>query len=108
VQDRVQQPVRVRGRVAGSSLDGVDDPEDLPAQRDLVRRDEEDRDGDGREHDDVHRAVDCDHAEDDAVAQRLPAERQLDLLARRRRLARRLRRRRERQPRVAAEAAVPA
>ena len=73
-----------------------------------MRGEHEDRDRERAEHDEVQRAVDRDQPQDDLVAQRLAARRQLDLGALRRGVAGRRARRRQRQPRVAAQAAVPA
>ena len=53
-------------------------------------------------------AVDGDEAQDDLVAQRLAAQREVDLVPRRRELARGRDGRIDREPRVAAQAAVPA
>jgi hypothetical protein len=60
------------------------------------------------EQDEVERAVDGDQAEDDLVAQRLAAKRELDLVAGGGVLAVRRRGRTEGKPAVAAQAAVPA
>ena len=107
--DRVQEsvPGGVR-RPRRAALDRVDDAVEEVAHPNLVRREQEDRDGERSQDDEVDGAVDRDDAQHDAVAQRLSAKRQLDLVAGRRRLARGIRRRRERDPRVAADAAVPA
>src|SRR5205807_2093314 len=56
----------------------------------------------------VERAIDRDQAQHDAVAERLPTRGHLDLVPARRMGPRRLTRRRQRQPAVAAQAAVPA
>src|SRR5947208_6787236 len=56
----------------------------------------------------MDRSVDRDDPQDDLVAERLAAQRQLDLVARRRLVTRRLLRVGEGQPRVAAQAAVEA
>ncbi len=94
--------------VSGRPLHRVDEAIERVAHADLVRGEQEDGDREHREDDEVKRAIDRDDSQHDAVTQRLAAQRQLDLLARRQRLARGTRRRRQRQPRVAAHAAVPA
>src|SRR5690349_20354194 len=76
----------------------------------LVAREQEHREGKQAEDQEEEGAVDRDRPQDDLVAQRLPAQRQLDLVERRQVLARRLAALRlaHRQPAVAAQAAVPA
>ena len=88
-------------------MQGAEHGVELVAQVDLVPGDEEDADREPREDQEVQRPVDRDRAQDDLVAQRLAPERQLDLIAVGRMAGRRVLRRRERQPAVAAQAAMP-
>jgi hypothetical protein len=76
----------------------------------LMVCEQQDGDRQQREHDEVQGTVDCDRTQDDLVAQRLASQRKRDLIQRRQVVARRLGRvrRRQRQPAVAAQAAVPA
>ena len=100
--------MRARRVRAGASLDGIDDAEVERAQRELVRREQEDRGREQGEHDEVDRAVDSDDPEHDLVAERAAAQRKVDLVPLGRLLVLRVLRRRERQPRIAAHTAVPA
>jgi hypothetical protein len=95
-------------RAGRRALHGVDDTVEEVPQLQLVGGKQRSRDGQGREHDEMDGAVDGDDPQDDLVAQRLAAQRQLDLLTRRRQIALRLVRQSQRQPAVAANAAVPA
>ena len=66
----------------GRALNGVHDAVEEVAHADLVRREQEHRDRERGQDDEVDRAVDRDDAQHDPVAQRLPAQRQLDLVTR--------------------------
>ncbi|GAB2993403.1 hypothetical protein GCM10017788_34350 [Amycolatopsis acidiphila] len=71
-------------------------------------REGEDADGERRQDDEVHEPVQGDEPQDIAVAQQLAAQRYVHFVRFWRILAARFLRRRERQPAVAAQAAVPA
>src|SRR5438552_10469347 len=95
-------------RAAGAALGRVDDAVEPVADSNLMRREQEHGDGEHREDDEMDRAVDSDDAQHNSIPKRLSSKRELDLLARRWSLTCRRRRRRERHPRVAADAAIPA
>ena len=109
VVDLMQQAVSgVRLARRHAALQVRDDFVESVAQRRAVSREQQHEHAERDQHDEVKRAIERDHAQHDLVAQRLAAQRQLDLLALGRMLARGRRRRRERQPAVAAQAAIPA
>ena len=99
-----EEPAAVRrlaGDVGGHAQHGV-------AQVGAVGAEQQDRERQQREPDEVRRSVDRDQPQDDLVAQRPPAQRQLDLVARRRHVARGRLRHGKGQPAVTAQAPVPA
>jgi len=106
--DLGEDPVLARLRPAEAVLEVGDRAEDRLAQLVLVLEEGEDQDRQRGEDDEVQRAVDRDQPQHDLVAQRAPAERQLELVAAGRERPRRRRRRRQGDPAVAAQAAVPA
>ena len=80
VLEGVHEPARAGGVRGAAAVDGVHDAIEHVARRDLVPREEEHRDGQLCQHDEVEGAIDRDDAQHDAVAQRLPAEGELDLV----------------------------
>ena len=93
--DLAQQPVlAVAAAGHGAALQVGDDAVEALAEGGAMRGEEQDRDAEQPEDEEVQGAVDRDQAQDDLVAQRASAQRQLDLVAAGRVLARGRRRRR--------------
>ena len=90
------------------ALHRVEDPVERRAQRRPICREEEDRGRQHAEHDEVQEPIHGDHPQHVLVPQRPSPQRKLDLGTLGQMLAPRCIRRRQRHPRVAAHAAVPA
>jgi hypothetical protein len=113
--DREQRPqvmhdaaVAVRHRAAHAALQVIEDTSELRIQCGAVVGEQEHRGGERAQDQEVERTVHRDQPQDVTVAQRLASQRQHDLVPCGRVLPGRMLRRGERDPRVAAQAAVPA